>query len=454
MSTQATLQTIKRGNSKSNESGVPAPKVLLAESFRWPATALLALDLANAGFEISFASPAHHPVLKTRAVTQMFPYSALRPLKSLKTAIEAVDPDMVIPCEERAVGHFHELHSHAVRLGPSGSKLAALIEKSLGSPQSYPIVSSRFNILRIAREEGLRVPTTAAIESESDLESWQARHGFPCVLKADGTYGGKGVHIVHSRSQAETSLGELTRFYTLGRAIKRLCVNRDAFWFSPWWNGVKPPVIAQPYIQGRPANCAVVCWRGKVLAGVGVDVLNAAGSTGPAGVVRLVDNPDMMLCAERIAARLNLSGFFGLDFMIEDNTGLTWLIEMNPRPTRLSRLQLGKEHDELGALYAQLSGQPARDIPPLTEKKLIAYFPDAWDSKSEFLESSYHDIPQSNPDLLQELRRPWPTDTLLWRLTQRVERAKTFLRKPELGFNRIAGPSVEKAGLNNAKLPG
>lgn len=448
---QTNRQTIEHSGLNSGKTVSPAPKVLLAETSRLPCIALFAMDLAKAGCNVSFVCPSRHPVLKTRAVSQTFPYSGLRPLKSLKAAIEATDPDIIIPCEDRAVGQLHELHAQAGRLGSSGRELVALIEKSLGPPESYPIVTNRYDLLRIAREEGLRVPDTERINSMADLETWHRQHAFPWVLKADGTNGGYGVRIVHTLRQAEQFVTELSRFYRLGRAIKRIGVNRDAFWLRPWWDGIKPSAIAQSYIDGRPANCAVVCWQGKVLAGLGVDVLMAAGTTGPAAVVRVADNPDMMLCAERIAARLNLSGFFGLDFMVENETGLTWLIEMNPRPTRVSRIQLGKKRDQIGAIYAQLSGQPFRDLPPVTENKMIAYYPDAWDLKSEFLESSYHDIPEGGPELLQELRRPWPTATLRWRLGDQFEHAKAFLRKPGFKFRRIV---AAKLSLNKAKLQG
>jgi predicted ATP-grasp superfamily ATP-dependent carboligase len=53
----------------------------------------------------------------------------------------------------------------------------------------------------------------------------------------------------------------------------------------------------------------------------------------------------MMFAAERLAHRLDLSGFFGLDFMIEDNTETTYPIEMNPRCTQFCHLQLGKGRD-------------------------------------------------------------------------------------------------------------
>src|SRR4029077_10843429 len=114
------------------------------------------------------------------------------------------------------------------------------------------------------------------------------------------------------------------------RAVKRLLVNRDPFYLRDWWQRSSRPVIAQAYIAGRPANCAVACWEGKVLAQTSVEVLALSAPTGPAKVVRVIDNREMTLAAERIAEKLELSGFFGLDFIIENGTGATFLIQMNP----------------------------------------------------------------------------------------------------------------------------
>src|SRR5258708_32773963 len=115
----------------------------------------------------------------------------------------------------------------------------------------------------------------------------------------------------------------------------------------------------------------------------------------------------MMVAAERIAHRLGLSGFFGLDFMIEDRSDTTYLIEMNPRCTPLSHLQLGKGRDLVEALWAQVSGQPLLERPTVTQNAMMASLPQASICKSEFLESSFHDIPRDDPDLFQDLREPW-----------------------------------------------
>jgi hypothetical protein len=401
--------------------GVAAPKVLLTTTNRWPSSARLAIGLSKVGCRVSGVCPTRgHPLLYTRVVQQTFPYSGLRPLESLVAAIEATEPQIIIPCDDRGVEHLHELHARARSLGRSGTALANLIECSLGPPESYPIVSARCDLLRIACEEGLRVPETKLLKTVDDLNAWQAEHRLPWVLKGDGTFGGRGVRIAHTPVQAEECFLEITTLFKATRAIKRAIVNRDPFWLRPWWNNYRPAIIVQSHIQGRPANCAVVCWKGEVLAGIGVEVVSSEGPTGPAIVVRVIDNSEMMLAAERLARRLGLSGFFGLDFMIEEGSSATYLIEMNPRCTPLSHLQLGSGRDLVGALWAQLSSRPLPDIRPVTQNDIISYFPQAWTGTSEFLQSGFLDIPREEPDLVQDLLRPWPERSLLYRLVSKV----------------------------------
>jgi hypothetical protein len=358
--------------------------------------------------------------MKVGTVRKTFRYSGVRPLDSLATAIEASEPQVIVPCDDRAVCHLHELHALARLQGASARNTVALIERSLGMPDSYPVVSARYNLLKLAREEGLSVPNTELISTLEDLRSWCAERTLPLVLKADGTWGGYGVKIAHTLIQAEQSFLELIRMPGVVNGMKRLAVDRDRFWLRSWWRRTRPPVIVQSYIHGRPANCAVVCWEGKVLAGIGVEVLSTGRRQGPATVVRVVSNPDMMLCAERIARRLGLSGFFGLDFVIEDGSEAIYLIEMNPRCTQLCHLQLGKGRDLTAALCAKISGQPLREIPPITLNDRIAYFPDAWSGKSDLLEACFPDIPMGEIDLIRELLGPASDRTAFGRLVDQL----------------------------------
>lgn len=400
------------------------PNVLLTNTSWWPCAARMAMVLGKLGCSVSAVCPATgHPLLKTRAVRRLFPYSALHPASSLISAIEAVNPDIIIPCDDRAVEHLHQLYARGP--GVSASNISSLVERSLGSPASYSVVSSRYNLMKVAGEEQIRIAATRRVRTVEDLRSWQAELEFPWVLKADGTWGGHGVKFARNYREAERLFQEMSRPLGVTRFAKRLIVNRDPFWVQSWWNRSRPVVTVQPVIAGRPANCAVACWQGKVLAGTAVEVISAQGLTGSATIVRVVDSPEMMLAANRLAHRLGLSGFFGLDFMIEERSGAPYLIEMNPRCTPLCNLRLGEGRDLVGALTAQLCGKPLQASPSVTQNDVIAYFPQSWhwDRKSQLLESSFHDVPWEEPDLVRELLRlPWPDRSLLARLSDYFRR--------------------------------
>src|SRR5260370_1058540 len=262
-----------------HESGIRnhvtvGPKLLLTDTTRWSTGTRLAIAVSKAGCQVSAVCPAHHhPFWHASVMRRIFPYSAVRPLESLESAIEKSKPDMIIPCDERGVRHLHELFSRTKGESEPRGRIAALIERSLGSPDSYPIVSSRYDLLKLAAEEGIRVPDTRQVNGVADLRSWHAEQAFPLVLKADCTNGGSGVAVVQSVEEAHAAFLQLIEFYRGTRVLKRLIINRDPFWVRPWWQRHRPTVVAQAYIEGRPANCGVVCWDGRVLAGSGVEVV-------------------------------------------------------------------------------------------------------------------------------------------------------------------------------------
>jgi hypothetical protein len=101
---------------------------------------------------------------------------------------------------------------------------------------------------------------------------------------------------------------------------------------------------------------------------------------------------------------LNLSGLHGFDFMLEEQTGNAYLIEMNPRATQVGHLALGQGRDIPAALYAVLSGKVVQPAPKVTENATIALFPQEWmrDPASAFLRSAYHDIPWEEPELVRD----------------------------------------------------
>lgn len=410
-------------------------RVLLADTNWWANSARLAMGMAETGCHVSAICPKpNHALTKTHAVQQTFRYRALHPIESLISTIEAVNPDIIVPACDRSVRHLHELHAQLKAQGNGGERMMALIERSLGAPGSHPIVASRYDLLTLAREEGVLTPDTARIDNQADLDNWSAHQPYPWVLKADGTWGGGGVRVIRSMEDAQRSLRQLEKMSRFTRSIKRLLVNRDAFWLREWWVGAQRSIVAQTFIYGRPANCVAFCWGGKVLSLIAVEVVRSEGATGPASVVCVVNNPKMTKAAERIAARLGLSGFFGLDFMIEDGTNQVYLIEMNPRLAPPSHIRLGKGRDLPGALWAQLSGQSFLDAPSVTQSNLIAYFPQGANDGKALGDSCFQDIPQGEPELVTELLHPFPDRTFLFRMIERLTRKPSAELKAEGAF--------------------
>jgi len=402
---------------------VTSPKVLLIDSNRWDLGARLAIGLTSAGCAVSALCPSvGHPFSVTRAIRRTFPYKASNPIKSLRDAIEDVDPDIIIPSCERSVEHLHELYAQALHSESRNESIVALIERSLGNPAGYRIVTSRYDLLSVAREEGIRIPETDRVSSSADLDLWREEKSRKCVIKADGTWGGVGVCMLSERDPSEEAWLNVTRTSRLVRAIKRMVVNRDPFYLRAWMNRVERAIIAQRFIDGYPANCTVFSWRGKVLGLIAVEAVRTERSTGPASIVHLIENEEIRFAAERIASRLGLSGFFGLDFVIEKQTGLAYLIEMNPRLTPPCYIRFEKGRDLVGALWACLTGMPLPDNVPVTTSDMIAYSPRAL-VLSGAPKNCFYYRPDGEPELARELESPFPDRTILYRLVQFFDRS-------------------------------
>jgi hypothetical protein len=379
------------------------PTVLIATTSQWFPTARLAMALAKAGFTVKAVCPSRHPMFKTSAVSERYSYRGLMPLASFAAAIAAAKPDLVIPGDDLATQHLHQLYERENKKAGANSPLCALLERSLGSPDSFPIAYSRTAFMNVAQQEGVRIPDTESIENVDQLRACIARFGFPLVLKANGTSGGEGVRIVRSADEAESAFHKLQAPPLLARAAKRTLLDQDAALLRPSILREKFIISAQKFVPGAEANSAVACWKGSVLAALHFEVVMKKSAAGHATVVRSVENAEMIAAAEKIARRLNLSGLFGFDFMLEAAGSHAYLIEINPRSTQVGHLSLGAGRDIPAALYAAATGLQSQSADPVTQNKTIALFPQEWirDSASTYLRSAYHDVPWEEPELIR-----------------------------------------------------
>jgi len=308
-----------------------------------------------------------------------------------------------VPCDDVAVWQLHALHANEADLRP-------LIELSLGAAEAYPAIQQRGEVLRVAQSLGIRVPFTQTLNSAEELKDWQ--FDKPAVLKLDGTWGGEGVMIVRSLTEATQKFHSAPKTLKAWMAWKRYLVNRHFFALWVWQRRKTSKMTIQEFIPGRPATTMFACWRGEVLASSTVEVLVSQAPTGAANVVQVLKNNEIEDAVRLLARELQLSGFHGLDFVIEQNTDAAYLLELNPRATQLGHLNLSEHGDLAGVMAGKLRNEaPDRIAPENQIQSAIAFFPHAYKSNpgSVNLHQGYHDVPWDEPALVRELVcNPWP----------------------------------------------
>jgi hypothetical protein len=366
------------------------PYVLVAAAILWPNAVRLCRALHEVGFEVCAIAPHQHPVHRSRAPDRTFVYRPKAPLNSLYEAIAERRPDIIIPCDDRIVGHLCSLRA----LGDDDT--ATLIETSLGSGGASGVLAKRATLGEISRLPDVDVPRTDNVATASDLRDWVRKFGLPAILKLDGSWGGRDVVVVRHESEMRRAFWEMRLRQSVLRGFQQYVTRRDV----EALNRRRSTISVQSFVPGKPANATVACWRGKVLAQVAVDVVELASPFGAATVVHVVDGEAMAAAAHSICGHYMLSGLQGFDFIIDERTGAPKLIEINPRATQIGHLNLGPGRDLAAALFEAVSGRSAAGRAPI-QSKHISLFPGEWrrDSQSSYLTSTFHDVPRDDPDL-------------------------------------------------------
>ena len=386
------------------------PRVLLAATLEWPNAARLAIAFRDAGFVVFAVAPVGHPVHTMGTPQRTFLYRAHRPVDSLRRAIEISRPDLIVPCDDRVVRRLHQLHTEAVRAArPRDSAwIVALIEGSLGRPASFPILRRRDSLAALDALANVRAPRTDSIRKISEFRRWVAEHGLPAMLKLDGTSGGEAVvPVSNPATLGRAFLGMQLRRAGLSR-LRLARRNRDVHLLFDYLSDGAPSISVQAHVRGRPANCAVACWCGDVLAATAVETVRLKTPLGASSVVRVVEGAQMKAAARAIVRHLGLSGMCGFDFMLDDASGAAHLIEINPRATQINHLRLGAGHDLPAALRLALEGLPQPVPAPVAEVD-IALFPQEWSrdrNSPHLLGTGYDDVPYEEPELLRRYGYP------------------------------------------------
>jgi ATP-grasp domain len=417
-------------------SGGPL-KILVFATQNCSLAARISIALDCVGFHVAALTRRGHCARQTRRIRQYFAYDAHFSLESITRAINRWNPHLIVCTDDFAVGQLQTLHQRsAASRDKVGKRLCDLIELSLGAPTSFPAVRNKSEFLELAEREGLRCPKTIVIPATRTFDSAPPKLSYPIVVKADQSDGGRCVRVVNSEAELRSAVWELQTPSTWrSRRFFGAMLGSEAL--KPLMLPLRRTISLQEYIVGRPSNRAVICWKGKVLAGISVEAVEETYEYGPASVVRLIDHAEMAMVCEHMVKRLHLSGFVGFDFIL-DSANRAWLLEMNPRVTQTCHFFLAGGTNLAGPLYTQMNGQLPPSRPAPINGDLIALFPNEImrSPSSSYLRSCQHDVPWEEPKLVcGELNRVLRTGT--------ARRVRSFL---EYYFPSVVGALV-KLGL-------
>ncbi|WP_187972420.1 ATP-grasp domain-containing protein [Aquibium microcysteis] len=372
-----------------------------------PGSCRLPKYLKAAGFHVGVLGLPRSLILASSHADERFRLMARRfePLirASVERAFRSFRPDIVVPCDERAVSVVGSwLGDEAPALSVD---LMQCLRRSLGSLETFSRRYSKIETLQMAREAGVDCPRDTVVDSLEACEAAAEAFGYPVVLKISHGAGGAGVVLCRDPAALRTTWAEFTSRYTQSKSLRRKLLRRD-------WFGEGHSILVQEYVAGSPAMSCASALDGRTLSVVSGRVSTTSGRMGPASVTTVCRDPMIEAATARMIARMGASGFISFDFVIAEN-GAAKLVECNPRPTQILHLAPLVGSDPARALKEALAG--AEWTPPAAGRTVeVAFFPQEWkrDSASPALMSAYHDVPWDDPRLLRAILGKRPTNWL------------------------------------------
>jgi hypothetical protein len=379
-------------------------RVLIIATNKWPATGQLLLALIKVGFDIAVVCPQGSPIRKIRNLSAQYNYRSRPTLVSITEAISDWAPSLLICNDDDAVRELHAIYRQArVESGNSeNAALIELIETSLGDPRSFAVTRSKSRLLSVAQALKIRCPPTFVSNSYQEIDRQVGRIEYPVLIKLDESWGGRGVRLAPDERELLLAALELSFPPIWPSSLKWLAARITQQLPDRWRVSLPQNISIQHYISGRPANRAVVCWQGRVLAGISVEAIETASPFGPTTLARIVDDGELADAAEKIVANQKLSGFLGFDFML-DRANRAWLLEMNPRATPTCHLRF-KAPSLPAALFSAVAGRHPNDDVRELPHDMIAVFPNRVSRQA--LHSYFDDAPEGEEEFVEASRRP------------------------------------------------
>jgi hypothetical protein len=389
-----------------NTENVQNPRLLVVSANRWPAAGQIASALVLAGFKVAALCPTDSPVYRLKKLHARFPYRSWSSSASTKFAIAAWSPDVLVVTDDVAAQVLRSLYFKASKKSSDLTSVALmdLVELSFGDRRSFVFTQSKSAVLMLAESLGIACPQTTVLTDNFEFAGKENRTVFPIMVKADDAWGGLGVQVVNDQIALQAAIAELSLPSHWPRKLKRPLARRLPSALLRLLFGWPRKISIQQLVVGRPCTCAVVCWKGKVLAGITVDVLATRYEFGPATTVKIIDHPDVTVAAERIVAKLELSGFLGFDFML-DPANKAWFLEMNSRATPICHI-CADNQDLAGSFFTQFTGMRPKATYCAIHQDTFTLFPYGMPWVRQMLPTlpSEIDAPDDEPEYVKACR--------------------------------------------------
>jgi predicted ATP-grasp superfamily ATP-dependent carboligase len=208
--------------------------------------------------------------------------------------------DLLLPMFEESLllsEYQAEIRSHARMFLPAFSSMLRLHHK----PSLDGLCTSL----------GLPTPPTLVLRNPGDLRLVPQSLGFPVVLKLPA--GNNAVGRTYCDDEA-----------TLEREFSRLAEQQASR------SGELP--FVQKKIDGEMICTLCFCWQGRKLAEVVYRSSRTFPESGGTAAHReSIHHPQISQIADRLVAATRWSGFLGLDFLLENDTGIPYVIDANTR---------------------------------------------------------------------------------------------------------------------------
>ena len=220
-------------------------------------------------------------------------------------------------------------------------------------------------------------PSSLANASDDAALAFTKAHGFPVMVKRDGSAGGNGV----TRCENET---ELRAALSQARAGN---------------------FLVQAFMPGRVYGVAVSGIGGRFAGGISFIKHISADSHGVATVLKHDRREDLLAHAAWLYEHYRLNGYAGIDYIV-DEAGDPHLLEINRSIVPKSHFSDHFGLDLTQGMLALLRGQ-AVPAPAPPRYEYVALFPLELtrDPGSPYLAPEYHDVLTDDPTVLAALMR-------------------------------------------------